>query len=77
MAIEGLCGWHSNHNADVPWVKSVSTTKVYTQDQALQAVRMAGLLAVTFNSVATEVRPIQSCARFDDWMSWDPVISLY
>ena len=60
VAIEGLCGWHSNHNADVPWVKSVSTTKVYTQDQALQAVRMAGLLAVTFNSVATEVRSIGS-----------------
>ena len=55
VAIEGLCGWHSNHTADVPWVEPTSTTKVYERNETLQAVRMAGLLAVTFNSLATEV----------------------
>lgn len=56
VAIEGMCGWHSNHNADVPWVKSTSTTDIYDEGQSLQAVRMAGLLSTTFNSIATEVR---------------------
>jgi hypothetical protein len=55
VAIEGLCGWHSNHNADVPWKIPVSTTEMYDKEQCLQAVRMAGLLAVTFNSIATEM----------------------
>jgi hypothetical protein len=55
MAIEGLCGWHSNHNADVPWIKSVSTTDVYDTKTALRAVRMSGLLACTFNSIGTEM----------------------
>ena len=55
VAIEGLCGWHSNHNVDLPWLRPVSTTDVYNRSQALQAVRMAGLLGVTFNSLATEV----------------------
>lgn len=55
VAIEGLCAWHSNHNVDVPWIKPVSTTNLYDRKQSLQAVRMAGLLAVTFNALATEV----------------------
>ena len=54
MAIEGLCGWHSNHNVDVPWKVATSTTQVYTKDMALQAVRMAGLLSVTFNAIGKE-----------------------
>ena len=55
VAIEGMCGWHSNHNVDVPWVKAVSTTKIYDHAQTIQSVRLAGLLATTFNSLATEV----------------------
>ncbi len=55
VAIEGLCGWHSNHNVDVPWLRPVSTTEPYDRIQQVQAVRMAALLAVTFNSLATEV----------------------
>jgi hypothetical protein len=55
VAIEGMCGWHSNHNVDVPWVKAVPTTKVYSRAQTIQAVRLAGLLATTFNALATEV----------------------
>jgi hypothetical protein len=55
MAVEGMCGWHSNHNADVPWVRSVSTTDVYTNEQALTAIRMSGILACTFNTIGTEM----------------------
>jgi len=55
MAIEGMCGWHSNWNADVPWIDAVSTTEIYTQKEALMAVRMAGMLACTFNQIGTEM----------------------
>lgn len=55
MAIEGMCGWHSNHNVDVPWIESVSTTKVYSQKEALTAVRMCGILACTFNQIGAEM----------------------
>ena len=54
MAIEGMCGWHSNHNADVPWKVATASTEPYTKDMALQAIRMAGLLSVTFNAIGTE-----------------------
>lgn len=55
MAIEGLCGWHSNHNAEVPWIEPVASTKVYNKEQALMAMRMSGLLATTFNAIGTEM----------------------
>lgn len=55
VAIEGMCGWHSNHNVDVSWLKPVSTTKIYDRAQTIQAVRLAGFLAVAFNSLSTEV----------------------
>jgi hypothetical protein len=54
MAIEGMCGWHSNHNADVPWIVPKASTSPYSNEMSLQAVRMAGLLAVTFNAIGTE-----------------------
>ena len=55
MAIEGLCGWHSNHNADVPWIEPIASTSAYDDEHALMAIRMAGLLAVTFNALGTEM----------------------
>jgi hypothetical protein len=55
MAIEGMCGWHSNHNVDVPWLEVVSTTRVYEQEEALAAVRMSGILACAFNQIGTEM----------------------
>eukprot|EP00542_Grammatophora_oceanica_P017138 CAMPEP_0194055498 /NCGR_PEP_ID=MMETSP0009_2-20130614/56957_1 /TAXON_ID=210454 /ORGANISM="Grammatophora oceanica, Strain CCMP 410" /LENGTH=48 /DNA_ID= /DNA_START= /DNA_END= /DNA_ORIENTATION= len=27
--IGGLCGWHSNHNADVPWIEEASASGLY------------------------------------------------
>jgi len=55
MAIEGMCGWHSNHNPDVPWIKPVSTTTIYDKATSLKAIRMSGLLACTFNSIGTRM----------------------
>jgi len=55
MAIEGMCGWHSNDNIDVPWTQAVSTTRVYDQEEALAAVRMSGILACAFNQIGTEM----------------------
>jgi hypothetical protein len=54
MAIEGMCGWHSNHNADVPWIIATASTEPYSKDMTLQAVRMASLLSVIFNAIGTE-----------------------
>lgn len=56
LAIEGMCGWHSNHNADVPWIRPVSTTDVYDKEKALRVIRMSGLLACTFNAIGTEMK---------------------
>jgi hypothetical protein len=55
MAIEGMCGWHSNHNVDAPWMEQVSTSSVYDQEQALAAVRMSGILACVLNQIGTEM----------------------
>ena len=55
VAIDGLCAWHSNHNADAPWMQRVASTNSYSRETALQAMRLAGLLAVTFNALGTEL----------------------
>jgi hypothetical protein len=55
MAIEGMCGWNSNHNADVPWVVPVASTEPYRGEDTLRAVRTASLIAVTFNAIGTEM----------------------
>ncbi|CAB9497137.1 Arginine repressor, C-terminal domain [Seminavis robusta] len=55
MAIEGMCGWHSNHNAAVPWLQDTSTTDVYTLPQTLLAMKLAGILAVTFNALGSDL----------------------
>jgi hypothetical protein len=55
MAIEGMCGWHSNHNASVPWIRPVDCGENMHGVKAVQAVRMAGLSAVILNAVGTEL----------------------
>lgn len=56
VSVEGMTGWHSDHNAEVPWLKKISSTDVYTTDQALRAMKIGGILAVTWNAVATEMK---------------------
>jgi hypothetical protein len=55
MAIEGLCGWHSNHNAKVPWLQPHAPTTPFSRAESIRAVCLAGLLACTFNSIGTEM----------------------
>ena len=55
MAIDGMCGWHSNYNVDAPWMEQVSTSRVYNHEEALMAVRMGGVLACAFNQIGTEM----------------------
>ena len=55
MAIDGLCAWHSDHNADVPWIQKTAFTKVYTNQQVVLAAKLASVLAVTFNALGTEM----------------------
>mmetsp|Transcript_11117 Transcript_11117/g.25852 ORF Transcript_11117/g.25852 Transcript_11117/m.25852 type:complete len:689 (+) Transcript_11117:234-2300(+) len=55
MAIEGMCGWHSNHNIDAPWLEAVSTTNPYGKEDTLTAVRMCGIVGCAFNQIGTEM----------------------
>ena len=54
MAIEGLCGWHSNHNGDVPWVREVDCGEVMHGEKAVDSVSVAALEAVIINGVGTK-----------------------
>ena len=55
MAIEGLCGWHSNHCANVPWILSITcpNTTRHNMD-ALTSVRIATWQAIIMNTVGTK-----------------------
>lgn len=54
IAIDGLCGWHSNHNAEVPWLEDIDCSPVFTGARAIESVRLAALEAVVLNTVATQ-----------------------
>jgi hypothetical protein len=54
MAIEGLCGWHSNHSANVPWLSRIDCAEsVRRGSDVLESVCVAGLQAVVVNAVST------------------------
>jgi len=55
VAIDGLCAFHSNHDADAPWLEKMPLSEVYTSEQAVRAIRMAGLVGVVFNSIGTDM----------------------
>ncbi|CAJ1951274.1 unnamed protein product [Cylindrotheca closterium] len=55
VSIDGLCGWNSNHYPVVPWQRLEATSEVYNFQESLKAVRTTGILAVAFNSIATEM----------------------
>eukprot|EP00980_Cylindrotheca_fusiformis_P007693 scaffold1624_cov105-Cylindrotheca_fusiformis.AAC.4 len=55
VSLDGMCCWNSNHNPEVPWIDQVPTSPVYSETEALAAVRTTGLLAVAFNAIATEM----------------------
>lgn len=53
MAIEGLCGWHSNHNPDVPWIQNVDCGEVRCGNDAVESLRVAAMEAIVINAVGT------------------------
>jgi hypothetical protein len=55
LAIEGMCGWHSNHNSNVPWVEAVDICGPFRGEESLRAVRMSALSTLTLNTIATEM----------------------
>jgi hypothetical protein len=56
MAIDGLCGWHSNHHvANVPWIQTTDCSPIWQNDKmVIDSVCTAGLLAVIINTVGTK-----------------------
>jgi len=55
VSLDGLTGFYANHDVDLPFLKRTSLADVYPNEQAISAVRMAGLVAVVFNRIATEM----------------------
>lgn len=57
LAIEGLCAWHSNHNASVPWLQNVDCSRVMVgAEEVAECVRVAAMQAIVLNTLATEQR---------------------
>ena len=56
ISIEGLCGWHSNHNADVPWLKDTDCGPTYYNKDSLDVFTVAGLESNVFGEVATKLQ---------------------
>lgn len=54
-AIEGMCGWHSNHTPKAPWMTDVDYCEPFRGKEAVRAVRMAALSAIVLNTVGTEL----------------------
>lgn len=55
IAIDGFCGWHSNHDANMPWLADVNCDTPVTGKEAVRASRLAGLYACVLNGLGTEM----------------------
>lgn len=55
IGIEGFCGWHSHANAVVPFNEPVPAGSPLTGENAVRAIRLAGLHAIVLNGLATEL----------------------
>lgn len=55
VSAEGLTGFYANHDVAVPWLKRSSLAEMYSNDTAVRAVRMAGLVGTVFNSIGTDM----------------------
>lgn len=56
MAIDGMCGWHSNHYTNAPWLEYVQAGKEYRGTAAADVVRIEALLSVVLNATGTELK---------------------
>lgn len=55
-AIDGFCGWHSNHLADVPWLRNIDCGTPVSGEEAIRATRLAALYANILNGLATKMQ---------------------
>jgi hypothetical protein len=55
IAIDGYCGWQSNHNGDVPWLQVVECGTPVSGKEAVRATRLAALYANVLNGIATDM----------------------
>eukprot|EP00527_Entomoneis_sp_CCMP2396_P005368 CAMPEP_0198137722 /NCGR_PEP_ID=MMETSP1443-20131203/1178_1 /TAXON_ID=186043 /ORGANISM="Entomoneis sp., Strain CCMP2396" /LENGTH=622 /DNA_ID=CAMNT_0043799243 /DNA_START=89 /DNA_END=1957 /DNA_ORIENTATION=- len=56
LAIEGMAGWHSNHNADVPWIQAVELSPPLTKaEDILKVVTLCAVGALSLNYVSTDL----------------------
>jgi hypothetical protein len=54
IAIDGFCGWYTNHNANVPWIRGIDCGPRLKGTEAVRAVRFAAVYATCLNGLATE-----------------------
>eukprot|EP00933_Yihiella_yeosuensis_P064996 TRINITY_DN68596_c0_g1_i1.p1 TRINITY_DN68596_c0_g1~~TRINITY_DN68596_c0_g1_i1.p1 ORF type:complete len:211 (+),score=19.64 TRINITY_DN68596_c0_g1_i1:1-633(+) len=54
VAIDGLTCFHPDEDQDAPWAAKTSLADIYSHDDAIRAIRMCSIVAVTFNRLATE-----------------------
>mmetsp|Transcript_14903 Transcript_14903/g.41190 ORF Transcript_14903/g.41190 Transcript_14903/m.41190 type:complete len:637 (-) Transcript_14903:55-1965(-) len=55
LAIEGMAGWHSNHNSDVPWIRPNDLQNPYKGSEMFRSVTFAAMAALTLNTIATDM----------------------
>jgi hypothetical protein len=55
IAIDGLCGWQSNHNPLIPWAQPVACGTPVKGKDAIRATRLAALHANVLNGIATDM----------------------
>jgi hypothetical protein len=55
IGIEGFCGWHSHANPVVPFNEAVPAGAPLRGENAVRAVRLAGLHAIVLNGLASEL----------------------
>ncbi|GAX14805.1 hypothetical protein FisN_29Lh004 [Fistulifera solaris] len=54
IAIDGFCGWYTNHNANVPWIRGIDCGPRLKGAEAVRAARYAAVYATCLNGLATE-----------------------
>lgn len=55
VSAEGLTAFYANQDVDVPWLERVPLSRMYTNAEAVTAVRMAGMVAHVYNKIGADM----------------------
>jgi hypothetical protein len=55
IAIDGLCAWSSNSNADAPWIQDIECGPRLKGLEVIPAVRLAAMQALIVSTIGTEL----------------------